>query len=692
MSLGLDPEIQSPVQFLKGVGPKLGDLLKRRGISTIEDLLHFYPRTYQDQRAVRSIRSLVPNQMVSIKAQVARVRSMPMGKSSRRIWEVIVSDASGQIACKYFRVPYHGYFERFQPMQWIRVVGKVTSYRGVREFHHPDLHAITEDESNDNKIVPIYSELEGISSSKFERLIIAALGKPVTEVLPVWMREKFQLMGIKQALNEIHQPPMDDADLFLNFKSPAQRRIIFDEFLAVEIHLARRKRGIERELTHAIASPGHLAKKITSNLEFKLTEAQTRAFSEIRSDLKKNHPMHRLVQGDVGSGKTMVALLSMADAAEAGFQSALMVPTEILAEQHFRTALQRFSDVGLKVALLTSDVKTKERNQILEQLRTGEVQICIGTHALIQNDVEFNRLGLVVIDEQHRFGVEQRNDLRKKGMAPHFLIMTATPIPRTLAMTVYGDLDISIIDQMPKGRMPITTRKTFESKRDLVNDFVLEQLAKGRQAYMVFPLVEESETMDLKNALEEFERVKKDFPNYQVGLLHGRMKNQEKDQVMRKFRDNEIQILVSTTVIEVGVDVPNANVMLIEHAERFGLSQLHQLRGRVGRGSHKSYCILILGYALSDVARKRAEIMEQTTDGFKIAEADLEIRGPGEFLGTKQSGLPGFKLANLVRDLEILTQAREAAFDLIGSDPTLSKPEHATLKEWMDQKEKWLLG
>lgn len=641
---------------------------------------------------MRSIQSLVADQAVSIKAQILKVRSIPMGKSSRRIWEVVVGDSTGRIACKYFRMPYKGYFERFEPFQWVRVIGKVTSYRGTLEFHHPDLHAAGQEEENVNELVPIYTELEGVSSAKFERLVNAAFSKSIEEKLPSWIREKYGLLPLERALRQIHKPPVEQADQFLSNHAPAQRRLIFDEFFAVEMHLAMRKTGTERESTLPIQAPGAKVDQLVCSLEFELTRAQTNAFADIRADLARPHPMHRLVQGDVGSGKTLVAFMSAVLTAEAGFQTALMVPTEILAEQHFRTACARLQPLGLRVAFLTGAVKGKERSERLQALAAGELDICVGTHALIQDDVVFKSLGLVVIDEQHRFGVEQRKDLRQKGRSPHFLVMTATPIPRTLAMTVYGDLDVSLIDELPKGRIPITTRKTFESKRDLVNGFLREHLAKGRQTYIVCPLVEESEAMDFKNVLEEFERVKREFPQFPVGLLHGKMKPSEKDEVMRDFRDGKVQILVATTVIEVGVDVPNANIMLIEHAERFGLSQLHQLRGRVGRGAAKSFCILMLGYALSDVARKRAEIMEQTNDGFKIAEADLEIRGPGEFLGTRQSGLPGFRLANLVRDVKILTEARAAAFEVIRKDPELRFKEHQALKKWIEVSHKLWVG
>ncbi len=674
----------SEVQFVKGVGPKLGEVLRKRGLGRVLDLLEYYPRTYEDRRAIRHIQSLVPDQLVSIKAQIIKIRSMPMGKSKRRIWEVLLGDPSGRISCKYFRVPYKGYFERFQPFQQVRVIGKVINYRGATEFHHPDIHPIKEEDEITNALIPIYSEIEGMASQKIARLIRAVLDQPVPELLSALTLEKYGLMPIQQALRQIHEPPVEQGDLFLKFEAPAQKRVIFDELFLVELHMAGKRAGVKKEESRAIIADGAWPEKLKASLEFELTGAQLRAYDEIIGDLAKGHPMHRLVQGDVGSGKTLVAFMAAAYAAEGGMQTALMAPTEILSEQHLTTAVRRLEPLGLKVALLTGQIKGKEREKILASLKAGEIHMLIGTHALIQDDVEFKNLGLVIVDEQHRFGVEQRNKLKRKGLSPHFLVMTATPIPRTLALTVYGDLDVSVIDEMPKGRIPIVTRKTFQGKRPQVMQFIGDHLKTGRQAYIVYPLIEESEAMDLKNAIEEFEKIKVDFAAYKVGLLHGRMKPAEKDEVMNQFRRNEIQVLVSTTVIEVGVDVPNANIMLIEHAERFGLSQLHQLRGRVGRGAHKSFCILMLGYALSEEATRRAEIMEGSNDGFKIAEADLEMRGPGEFLGTRQSGLPGFKMANLVRDLKILQDAREAAFDLIAADPELKKLENQPLKNKMN--------
>jgi ATP-dependent DNA helicase RecG len=727
MSLKLDTQ----VQFIKGVGPKLGESLRKKGVQTVQDLLEWYPRAYEDRRAARNIASLVPDELVSLRAQFVRASSFNMGKSTRKLYDVALRDATGVIHCKFFRVPYKGYFERFQPGQMVRVIGKVSAFRGQVEFSHPDIQDDSgEDGPQDDQIIPIYPESENLTNRQIRKLVNlaiqeikveyadelksgvastksvsapgpklgrSALGSrmptamrnkrgfepPVQtpiEKLPQWLREKYDLVGRFDAIENLHNPPKNAGKDFIDETSKYHRRVIFEEFFWLELYLASKKSGLQRERAAAFEKKLALTEKLRQALPFQLTGAQNRAFSEILGDLAKPHPMHRLVQGDVGSGKTLVALMASLIAIENSFQAAIMVPTEILAEQHYQNAKKFLEPLGITIGLLTGSMKQSERTQTNEMIRNGLIQICVGTHALIQESVEFKNLGLVVIDEQHRFGVHQRNELKKKGMSPHFLVMTATPIPRTLAMTVYGDLDVSVIDELPPGRSPIQTRVTYENKRPQVMKFLGEQLAKGRQAYVVYPLVEESEKVDLKNAVSESERLTKEFPQYKIGLLHGKMKPAEKDDVMNRFRANEFQILVSTTVIEVGVDVPNANLMLIENAERFGLSQLHQLRGRVGRGVHKSFCVLMLGHAVSDESRERCEIMEKTTDGFKIAEADLEIRGPGEFLGARQSGLPGFKMANLVRDVKILQEARAAAFETVERDAALTREENKMLR------------
>ncbi len=735
--------IDTPVQFLKGVGPKLGDVLRGKGVQTVNDLLQWYPRAYEDRRAARSIASLRPDELVALKAQVVSVSSFHMGKSRRKMYDVTVRDGTGKVHCKFFRVPYKGYFERFQPSQFVRVIGKVTFYRGQIEFHHPDIQDgeedVAEGEGRD-ALLPIYPETEGLSGRQIQKFVKSALaelklggyddpeaafktsfkdarvgefkpkfvpfesssrktqggappsgdrpahsqrvgGPEPLEKLPKWLRDKYSLPDRYAALVNVHQPPKDAGVEWTESRSPFHRRLIFEEFFWLELYLAARHSGLRREQAPAFQTDLALVEKLKNALPFRLTGAQTRAFEDIARDLAQPHPMHRLVQGDVGSGKTLVALLAALVVIANRHQAAIMVPTEILAEQHFKNAVRFLEPLGVTVGLLTGSMRQGERDQTYGLLRSGAIDVVVGTHALIEDAVEFKSLGLVVIDEQHRFGVHQRSRLKQKGVSPHFLVMTATPIPRTLAMTVYGDLDVSVIDKLPPGRAPIQTRVGFDSVRPKMMRFLQEQLAKGRQAYVVYPLVEESEKIDLKDAVTAFEQLKVELSRWKIGLLHGRMKPEEKDAAMNAFRRGETQLLVSTTVIEVGVDVPNATLMIVEHAERFGLSQLHQLRGRVGRGEHKSFCILMLGNAVSDEGRQRARIMESTTDGFKIAEADLELRGPGEFLGARQSGLPGFRLANLVRDARILQEARAAAFEAIADDPTLARPENRPLRD-----------
>jgi ATP-dependent DNA helicase RecG len=465
-------------------------------------------------------------------------------------------------------------------------------------------------------------------------------------------------------------------------RSAAHKRLIFDELFYFELAMALKHKGNVLEEGIAFQEAGELSGRFLSILPFGLTAAQNRVIEEIRSDMSRPSPMHRLLQGDVGSGKTVVSMAAMLTACENGYQAAMMAPTEILAEQHFRNIRRWSAALGLKTVLLLGSTRPAEKKDLVRQIEAGEIHIVVGTHALIQEAVDFRNLGLVVVDEQHRFGVVQRAALRAKGSNPDVLVMTATPIPRTLAMTVYGDLDISVIDEMPPGKKPVKTKIFYEKERPRVYEIIRKEVVKGNQVFIVYPLVEESEALDLKDATRMAEHLQKDvFPELRIGLIHGRMKGQEKDDIMKFFNDGRLDVLVSTTVIEVGIDIPQASLMVIEHAERFGLAQLHQLRGRVGRSDIPSYCVLMTDYRGSENARKRLRIMEQTNDGFRIAEADLEIRGPGEFMGTRQSGFPDFRVANILRDGRLLNDARTEAFLLVEKDPRLGRPEHSVLRE-----------
>ncbi|MCC6278443.1 MAG: ATP-dependent DNA helicase RecG [Oligoflexia bacterium] len=677
-------QLDTPVQFIKGVGPKISALLARKDIHKVGDVLQWFPRSYEDRRAAKQISDLRPGQLVSFVGEILICRDIQMGRTRRRIYELVVKDATGRIACKWFRVPFKDYFKAFTPGSQVRVTGEVKNYRGVTEIHHPEVR-LTEGDSEEveSGLLPIYSETEGLNQKLIRRIVGTVIGDAgglVEETLPEWILKDFDLPPLNESLMKVHQPGEEDVTTWQQFRTPHHRRLIFEEFFWMELLLARSKVSAIKEKGFQMKPVAGLAQKIRADLPFKLTDGQESCLAEITGDLLKPHPMHRLVQGDVGCGKTIVSFLSAALVLDNGFQVAIMAPTEILAEQHFKKAQEIFSHLGIKLGFLSGGLKEKESQKMRDEVESGNIQLVIGTHALIQENVSFKNLGLVVIDEQHRFGVKQRAQLKQKGGHPHMLIMTATPIPRTLAMSVYGDLDVSVIKELPQGRIPITTRVVHDNKKKQVFDFVRDQIGKGRQAYVIYPLVEETEKMDLQNATDAAAQLTEELKPYTVGLVHGRLKPQEKEELMGRFKRGEIHVLVSTTVVEVGVDVPNATVMVIEHAERFGLAQLHQLRGRVGRGSHKSYCILISGYALSDEGKKRLSVMEQTQDGFRIAEEDLLIRGPGEFMGTRQSGLPGFRLANLVRDVELLALARKAAFKVIETDPELKKAENLKLK------------
>lgn len=600
----------------------------------------------------------------------------------------MLSDGNGVIDCVWFQgVRYIS--NVFKPGQTVAFSGRIKRYRGGLQLVHPEYDLISDESDSDQihtgGIIPMYPSTEklsraGLDSRGFRRIIQPFLKQIISEVidpLPESQRRALRLQPLPDALSMIHFP----ADWDHLFR--ARRRLVFDELFFIQLSLARGRKQREQELTgHCFTAPGTLTQQFLSGLPFSLTEAQKRAVEDIRRDTASGRPMNRMLQGDVGSGKTLVAVMAMLAAVENGLQAALMAPTEILAEQHYLTLLQMLGGQNISIILLKGGGSAKEKKASLAALASGEADIAVGTHALVQQSVTFDQLAMVVIDEQHRFGVMQRAVLRRKGMTPHALVMTATPIPRTLALTLYGDLDVSILDESPPGRLPVRTAWRKDDARERVYEFIRSEIASGRQAYIVYPLVEESEKLDLADATAGYERLRASvFSECSVGLLHGRMKADEKDRIMADFKSGTTRILVSTTVIEVGVDVPNASVMLIEHAERFGLPQLHQLRGRIGRGEHQSTCILMTPSFITDTALNRIQTMVETNDGFKIAEKDLEIRGPGELFGTRQHGDLGLKLANLATDGPVIETARNGAYEIITADPHLDKPEHRALKE-----------
>jgi len=675
---------------VKGVGPKLAKLFEKKGILTVEDALYFLPRGYEDRSHLKKISELKAGKKETGFGEILLSGVAFYQNKKKRVFEAVIGDGSGTITLKWFRGNERYLRDRFKKGRQLIFSGEVRWFNYQREIHHPDVEVVEGDIEKDylnfKRIVPIYSETEGLYQRTLRRLmktILDGYADELSSPIPPEILERQDLINFSEAFRRAHFPPEGESIDTLNLqRSDGHRRIIFDEFFFLELGMALKKRGVALEKGIPFKTEGILVQKLLNLLSFKLTHAQQRVLSEIKEDLEKSHPMNRLIQGDVGSGKTIVALLTGLYVIECGYQAAIMAPTEVLAEQHFLNLHRWLEPLNVKVVLLTSSVKGSEREDLYQGIRNGDVQLVIGTHAVIQEAVEFHHLGLAIIDEQHKFGVVQRGLLKKKGGNPDVLVMTATPIPRTLAMTIYGDLDVSIIDEMPPGRMPVETKVFPESARAKVYRMVEEEVRKGRQVFVVYPLVEESEKLDLKDATRMAEHLQKDvFPEFRIGLLHGRMKSDEKEAIMTEFKEGRIQILVATTVIEVGIDIPNASVMVVEHAERFGLSQLHQLRGRIGRGRYPSKCILLAQYRSSEEAKVRLRAMERTTDGFRIAEEDLELRGPGEFFGIRQSGLPDFRVAHIIRDTPILIEARKEAFQLVQEDPELVQPSHAGLKE-----------
>jgi ATP-dependent DNA helicase RecG len=665
----------------KGVGPQRAELLAKRGIHTLEDLLAYLPFRYEDRTRFSHVKDVRPNAVFTLRVTVASGQAIRTSRGRDAIYHLLVQDETGSLPCKFF---HGGYLEgRLKPGQQLILHGKaeVDKQRPARiEMVNPQMELISSegpDSTEVGRIVPIYEAIGTFGSRAIRRAIYGGLQQLdplMPDVIPASLRSKLKFPSHHDAVIQTHFPPPDESlDALNRFHSPAQQRLIFEELFLYQLSLALDRRAARKENAIAFRVREDAVRDALKRiLPFKPTAAQKQVLAEIAADLEKATPMNRLLQGDVGSGKTIVALQAAVIAMENGCQAALMAPTEILAVQHFLSARRILEKAGYKVELLISGMKFADKTAALGRIASGEARLVIGTHALIEDNVVFAKLGFVAIDEQHRFGVLQRKRLMDKaashGLAPHVLVLTATPIPRTLSLTWYGDLDVSVIDELPPGRTPILTRLTSEQHLPGVWESLRREVAAGHQAYIVYPVIEESK-LELKAAMEEYERLSKQvFPKLKLGLLHGRLSSEEKEAVMQSFRKNETQILVATTVVEVGVDVPNATAMVIEHAERFGLSQLHQLRGRIGRGAEKSHCILVAPGRMTENARARLETMVRTSNGFEIAETDLLLRGPGEFFGTRQSGDLGFHIANPLRDREILDVARREAFALAG-DP-----------------------
>ncbi|MCJ7738626.1 MAG: ATP-dependent DNA helicase RecG [Anaerolineae bacterium] len=666
--------LEAPVTVLHGVGPRQAQRLALLGVQTIRDLLYLFPRRYDDFSHLKPINRLEYGEETTVIARVSRAQTRQT-KSGRPIFKAILSDGSGTIEATWFNQRYLG--ETIKPGRQIVVSGKVDEFLGHLCFKSPVWELFDEQLLHTARIVPTYPLTQGLGARWMRRLVrrtVEYWSLRTPDHLPIRVREEFGLLDLEHALTQIHFPDTQDSLI------RARRRLAFDELFLMQLGLQQQRDRWQSDTGKALSIDESTMQELLAGLPFELTGAQKRALNQVADDLRMDRPMHRLLQGDVGSGKTIVAALSMAIAVASGVQVALMAPTEILAEQHYRTLKGFFDKMpeSPEVRLLTGSIRGSERGITCAGLADGKVGIAIGTHALIQEGVAFQELGLVIIDEQHRFGVCQRSALRQKGYHPHTLTMTATPIPRSLALTVWGHLDVSVIDEMPPGRKPVATGLFLPSERERAYTIVRGQIEQGHQAFIICPLVEESERIEAKAAVEEYQRLQSQvFSDLRLGLLHGRMKNNEKDEVMSRFVQGELDILVATSVVEVGIDVPNATVMMIEGAERFGLAQLHQFRGRVGRGQEESFCLLVSSSS-AERSTERLKAVEATNDGFVLAEKDLELRGPGEFLGTRQAGFPELKLAK-VTDLAMIETAREAARKFYSSDPKLENPEHRLL-------------
>lgn len=719
--------LSTPLQFLKGVGPARASAFQRKGVITLQDALYYFPRRYEDRRHLctpRDLVSLSENTQVTVVAKIERHREIPIrGKKGGNLFEVIaMGDQGDLLTLTWFRA-FPGMREKYAVGQWAVFQGALKKYRGAPQITHPDVEILREKPTAGAKhvsqslhwgrVVPIYSRSDKLSQKFIRETLFTCLekGLPIVgDLLPAEMRQRLNLPELKVALKNMHFPA-EVPNLLAPTTSaltPALRRLIFEEFFKFQLVLLMDRAGMKAEPAQALKPRGHLAQKMRANIPYKLTGAQERAIAAVIEDLQKPAAMNRIVQGDVGSGKTFVALFSAAEAIENETQVALMAPTEILAEQHYQNAVNLFANTGVETVLLTGSLPKAQKEEAQRKIREGKAQLVIGTHALIQESVAWKNLAMAIIDEQHRFGVKQRANLKEKapaGTFPHILTMTATPIPRSLALTVFGELAVTTIDELPPGRQEIVTKVLKGADRDRLYALIRREADEKRQSYLVYPLVADSEKEGmekLRSVEAEYKRLAKGpLAGLRLAMVHGKMAAEERNTIMRAFKNHEYDVLISTTVIEVGVDVPNATVMAIENAERFGLSQLHQLRGRVGRGSHKSYCVMITdsappgakpaGQTYSESEEEGVEdespwvrllVLERSRSGFDIAEQDLKIRGPGDFFGTKQSGSPSFRLADLSRDAELLELARKEAQDLHARDPGLVMPDHVALHSW----------
>ena len=712
-------KLDDTLQYVKGVGPKRAEMLERSGFKTVEDLLYHLPFRYEDRRKIVRIRDVRPGDDATLVGRISAVRDIPMRRRRRgSMLQAVFSDESGKLGLVWFHQA--GFFKKKleEANLWL-VHGRIeAARRGGWQIVHPEVEALDEDlddeESDERevgaeerkghdgtpaaprasaasaaKIVPVYQKPTDLPVAAMRKIVAGAVESSAhlaKSVVPPTIRKKLDLLPLDRALHEVHFPSNDiDAAALVAFATPSHRTLIFEELFALQVGMMLRR--IARKKIPGIAMPP-APKRVAeffAALPFKPTKAQIRVIGEISADMAASLPMNRLVHGDVGSGKTLVAFAAALQAMAAGHQVAVMAPTELLAEQHFRNMAEWAESLGVRISLLTGSLRAGAAKDARAKLAAGDMDLVVGTHALVQETTEFAKLGLAAIDEQHRFGVMQRAALR--GPTTDTLMLTATPIPRTLSLTLFGDLDVSFLDEMPPGRVPVSTRVLRPSQRERLHERMALQMKAGRQCYIVYPLIEESEVSDLADATSAAESLQKGaFKGFRVGLLHGRMKADEKDAVMRRFKAGEIHALVATTVIEVGIDVPNATIMVVEHAERFGLAQLHQLRGRVGRGGGESFCCLVASEEQSPDAIERLRVLEETTDGFAVAEADLRIRGPGEYLGTRQAGVPAFRAANLVRDAELLEVARREAEAWLARDQELARPESGELRRAIERR------